>query len=53
MSLNFEKFCDHAADGQLALVQCMLESGGLRVNVKVHDALCGPLRTAASKLSIV
>jgi ankyrin repeat protein len=33
MSLNFETFCDHAANGRLADVQRMLESGELPVNV--------------------
>ncbi len=41
MSFNFDTFCDHAVNGRLALVQEMLESGELRVDVdgNVHDAL--------------
>jgi ankyrin repeat protein len=41
MSLKFETFCKLAADGRLALVRRMLESGKLLVsgNVHVHDAL--------------
>jgi ankyrin repeat protein len=41
MSLKFDlkTFCEHAARGRLADVQRMLESGKLRRNGNVHDAL--------------
>jgi hypothetical protein len=41
MSLNSETFCDHAAHGRLPIVQEMLESGELRVDVNgnPNDAL--------------
>ena len=37
--VRFETFCDHAAHGRLADVQRMLESGGLRGNGRLDDAL--------------
>jgi hypothetical protein len=39
MSFNLETFCDHAANGRLAIVQRMLESDELLVNGDVSDAL--------------
>jgi ankyrin repeat protein len=39
MSINFHAFCDHAANGQLAIVQEMLESGEVLFEGNQHVAL--------------
>jgi hypothetical protein len=36
LQVNFETFCEHAADGRLADVQRMLESGELLVDGNAH-----------------